>query len=162
MKNFLKNYLSTIAFIAFAYFFYTHNNYYQGTLFFDLSFSITSSTSVDIFTFNTINAFNYLIIFYLIILVPFYIIESENSKARNVVEAVIKKTKDAKYRITEMEKTSILAWCVKLFFVPLMIAWCVQNGVNILNKIPSLWANKELFTENFRYFFDNYLFLTLY
>ncbi|MDR1988282.1 MAG: hypothetical protein LBQ24_06195 [Candidatus Peribacteria bacterium] len=61
------------------------------------------------------------------ILIPFYAIETENSKARNVIEAFLKKIKNKNYEITQIEKTSILAWCVKLFFVPLMIAWCIQN-----------------------------------
>ncbi|MDR2411525.1 MAG: hypothetical protein LBD88_02900 [Candidatus Peribacteria bacterium] len=100
MKNFLKNYFSTILFIVVGYMFYTNNSYYNDILFYDVKFLNL--------TINTLDAFNYLMIFYFIVLIPFYLIENEDSKARVVINAIIKKIKDSSYKITPLEKNSIL------------------------------------------------------
>jgi hypothetical protein len=100
MKNFLKNYFSTILFMIIGYIFYTNNSYYESILFFDVKF-------INL-TINSLDVFNYLMIFYFIILIPFYLIENENSKARVVIGTIIKKIKNKSYKITSLEKNSIL------------------------------------------------------
>jgi hypothetical protein len=100
MRNFLKNYFSTILFIIIGYLLCTNNSYYENTLFSDVKF-------VNL-TINILDIFNYLMIFYFIVLIPFYLIENEDSKARVVTNAIIKKIKDSSYKITPLEKNSIL------------------------------------------------------
>jgi protein-S-isoprenylcysteine O-methyltransferase Ste14 len=43
-----------------------------------------------------------------------------------------------------------------------MVSWTIKNWTNALNKILQLRQNNDLFFDNFKYFFDNYLFLTIY
>ncbi|MDR1944775.1 MAG: hypothetical protein LBQ59_01455 [Candidatus Peribacteria bacterium] len=83
-----------------GYIFYTNNSYYESILFFDVKF-------INL-TINSLDVFNYLMIFYFIILIPFYLIENENSKARVVIGTIIKKIKNKSYKITSLEKNSIL------------------------------------------------------
>jgi len=129
MKELLKNYLSSSLFIILWYIFYTHNTYYKWFLLFDIQI-------ID-FHLNTIDIFNFLLILYLALLIPFYLIENEKSKARIILNSIKNKLTIKKYKITIEEKNSILAWVIKLFFVPLMIIWISQDASIIINKVYS-------------------------
>ncbi len=154
MKELLKNYLSSSLFIILWYIFYTHNTYYKWFLLFDIQI-------ID-FHLNTIDIFNFLLILYLALLIPFYLIENEKSKARIILNSIKNKLTIKKYKITIEEKNSILAWVIKLFFVPLMIIWISQDASIIINKVYSWWGELNLFSKNFYFFYNNYIFLTIF
>ncbi len=154
MKEVLKNYISTILFITIWYIFYTNNSYYNGFLFFDITYIN--------FKINTLDIFNILFTIYAIVLIPFYIIENEKSKARIVIEYVIKKINNSEYKISPEEKNSILAWLVKLFFIPLMIMWISSNFSEIVNKIYTSSKEIDMIFKNFYYFYNNYIFITIF
>ena len=60
------------------------------------------------------------------------------------------------------EKTALLAWIVKLFFVPLMVTWLTQHIFTTINNFQSLIANSHLFQENFLLFFNAHFFWTAF
>lgn len=153
MKELLKNYLSTMLFIIIWYLFYVNNNYYESFFVKDIF--------IFGFDFNTINIFHFIIIAYAILLIPFYLLEKNKSKARIVLNYFYKKIKNPEIKIEKEEKNSILAWIVKLFFTPMMILWLTNNSINIINKLD--WISKEyyLFFDNFIYIFNNYIFLII-
>lgn len=72
MKEILKNYISSMIFIAIWYIFYTNNNYFNSFLFFDITYIN--------FKINTLDIFNMLITIYAIVLIPFYLIKMKNQK----------------------------------------------------------------------------------
>lgn len=154
MKELLKNYLSSSLFIILWYIFYTHNSYYSWFLFFNIQI-------ID-FHLNTIDIFNFLLLLYLALLIPFYLIENEKSKARIVLNSIKNKLTIKDYKINTEEKNSILAWIVKLFFIPLMIIWISQDASIIINKIYSWFNELNLFSKNFYYFYNNYIFITIF
>lgn len=154
MKEIFKNYISTMLFIAIWYIFYTNNSYYSEFLFFDITYIN--------FKINTIDIFNMLITIYAIVLIPFYIVENEKSKARIAIEYAINKFKNNDYKINHIEKSSILAWIVKLFFAPLMIMWISSNLADIINKVYYWSSEIWLFFKSFYYFYNNYIFLTIF
>lgn len=150
MRNLAKNYLSTMLFISIAYFFYVNNNYYKDFLIKDMN--------ILSFNFNSLDVFHIIIIIYAILLIPFYIIENEKSKARIAIEYVWKKIKNNSYKIKKEEKNSILAWLVKAFFLPMMIIWLTGNIWFVIDKVY-WWSNEiELLSSNFLYYFNTYLF----
>jgi hypothetical protein len=117
MINFLKNYLSTLSIIFAAYLFYNSQNFYQ-------NFLIKTNNLVFIdFSINTLDVFKTIIISYIILLIPFYLLYKENSKARIIYNYIKNKIFLSNYKIKTKEKMAILAWIVKLFFAPLMIVW---------------------------------------
>ena len=154
MKEILKNYISSMIFIAIWYIFYTNNNYFNSFLFFDITYIN--------FKINTLDIFNMLITIYAIVLIPFYLIENEKSKARIIIEYIIKKFKDNEYKINNEEKNSILAWLVKLFFAPLMIMWISSNLSDIINKVYYWYSEIWMFFKSFYYFYNNYIFITIF
>lgn len=154
MKNYLKNYFSTASFIIIWYLFLINNPYY-------FSF-INTQTNIINMNISIMDVFNYLLYFYLIILIPFYFVETWASKARVVLSTIIKKFKDIKYKISSTEKTAILSWIVKLFFLPLMITWLVQNWANMVNTLHFAYLDKQSLWESFLVFFNKHLFFSIY
>jgi len=154
MKNFLKNYLSTILFIIIAYIFFSNITFYQNFLIKDihiLSFGINLK-------FNSKIIYDIIIILYIILLIPFYLKYKEKSKARIIIKYFYKKFKDKNYKIKKKEKISILAWLVKLFFAPLMIIWLTIHISNTLNSIYASYNDIALLKTNFYTFFNTHLF----
>jgi len=141
-------------FIFIWYIFYTNNAYYNWFLFYDISFIN--------FEINTLSIFHILILIYSLILIPFYLIEKEKSKARIIIEYIIKKINNRKYNINSEEKNSILAWIVKLFFAPLMIIWLSTNLSEITNKVYYWYSEISMISKSFYYFYNNYIFLTIF
>ncbi len=150
MKDLAKNYISTMVFISLAYLFYVNNNYYSDFLIKDMN--------ILSLNFNSLDVFHIIIILYAILLIPFYILEKEKSKARISIEYISKKIKNSSYKINKEEKTSILAWLVKVFFLPMMVVWLTGNIWFVIDKIY-WWNNEiELLSSNFLYYFNTYLF----
>lgn len=158
MLNFLKNYFSTIFFIILIYLFYSYHNHY--TWFFVWSYRFIF---LPWFNLNIKEVFEYIILFYLISLIPFYIFFKEKSKARIVLNYIFRKIfKKDKEEIKVYEKTSILAWWVKWFFAPLMIFWLTWHIFSMFNNIY-LWINNiNLFSSDFLVFFNKYFFYSVF
>lgn len=152
MLNFFKNYFSTLLFIFWAYGFYTHIPFYQNL--FIKKFSILNS-GIDIYT---LSIFQWIILLYIILLIPFYITYTENSKARNILWYIFWKIKRFKYKMSKTEKTSILSWMVKLFFAPLMILWFTDHLILIINNFHLASANFWTIQKNFLLYFNQHLF----
>lgn len=154
MKELTKNYIPTVIILILWYIFFTTNGYYNWFLFYNIRI-------ID-FTINTKDIFFYLMVLYFIILIPFYIIEKEKSKARIIFWVIKNKLKDSNYKINLEEKNSILAWLVKLFFAPLMIVWISSNISEIINIFYYSKISLDSIISNFNYMFDNFIFITLF
>lgn len=152
MSNFFKNYLSTLLFIFIAYFWYILTDFNQS--FFIKNFSLKF---ID-FSINSLDVYKSIIVFYIILLVPFYYFSEWKSKARIVVNYLINKIKNINYVITFDEKVSILAWLVKMFFAPLMILWLTSHIFTILNNIYLSFNDLSLLKESFLVFFNKHFF----
>jgi len=155
MLNFFKNYLSTIIFIFLAYFFYSQILFYQNFLIKDLYIKLFN------LNFNSLIIFQIIIVLYILLLIPFYIYFKDKSKARIIIEYIIKKNKDSKYKINNEQQTSILAWVVKLFFAPLMIIWLTTHITTSLNNIYFSINDIVLIKDFFLYFNKDFFFLFL-
>lgn len=155
MLNFLKNYLSTIIFIFLTYFFYYQIPFYQNVLIKDLYIKFFN------LNFNSIIIFKIIIILYILLLIPFYIYFKDKSKARIIIDYIIKKNKDIKYKINNQQQTSILAWIVKWFFAPLMIIWLTTHIVTSLNNIYFSTNDILLIKDFLLYFNKDFFFLFL-
>ena len=154
MITFFKNYFSTMSFISFWYFYYSNITYFQNELF--RKFYIPDTQIVI----DSQNIFLWLIIFYWIVLIPYYYFYNQKSKARIVINYGIEKIalKSLK-KMSPTEKTALLSWVLKLFFAPLMIIW-------FMDHIHKLWVNIYLsyldfdnLSQNFLLFFNKYLFM---
>jgi len=148
MKNFLKNYLSTILFILLAYFFFINNQFYYDFLV--KSFSITYS----FFVIDSLLIFKTIIFLYIILLVPFYIVYKEKSKARIIIKCIIKFFSRKNYSINNEEKISILAWIVKLFFAPLMIIFVSWQIFTVINNLHYSYKDLRMLNNSFYLFFQ--------
>lgn len=154
MLNFLKNYFSTLFFILILYIFYSSHNHYVGYFVWSYSFYF-----LDWFQLHIQEVFTFIIKFYLITLIPFYILFEEKSKARIVFWFITRKLlKKEKNPIQPYEKTALLAWIVKWFFAPLMIFWLTGHIFNMGNNIYLSWNNISLFSSDFLIFFNSYFF----
>lgn len=152
MINFLKNYLSTISFIIIAYFLFLDNSFYYNFLIKDFSFTF------NFFSLNTLIVYQTIIISYIIFLIPFYIRYKEKSKARMIVEYILNKVMNFKYKLHKEEKISILAWTVKLFFAPLMIVWFVWQVFTMTNNIYLSYNDLSILDYSFLVFFNKHFF----
>ena len=156
MNNFSKNYLSTSFFLFSTYFFYSHINFFQNFLIKNLYIKY-----LDI-NINSLIIFKIIIWLYLILLIPFYLNKNKKfkSKARIIIEYIIKKNKNIEYKIKNEEQLSILSWLVKVFFAPLMIIWLTWHIITTSNNIYFTINNINNFS-NFYNFFNNNLFYLL-
>jgi len=156
MNTFLKNYLSTLAFILIGYFFYSNIPYYQNFFTWEFHFLFFSG-----FTIKAPEIFQFILLWYTIGLIPFYIFHKEKGKALIILEYIAKKIKNTKTPISQKEKISVLAWGVKIFYAPLLIMWLLWYSSQFLNNI-FLWGWGNIFKNSFLVFFDNNLFWTLF
>lgn len=152
MSNFFKNYLSTILFILIIFFWYYFSNFNNWFFIKNFSFEFIA------FSINSINIYIWIILSYIILLIPFYNFSTWKSKARIVINYIINKTKNFKYKITSEEKISILAWCVKMFFAPLMIIWLTGHIFTMFNNIYLSFNDLYLIKESFLTFFNKHFF----
>lgn len=150
--NFIKNYVSTLSFLYFAYFFYSSNvtflNFTSGSVWFvfnDMSFKV-------------ISIFHIIFILYFILLIPFYFVHTEPSKARLVYIYIweIMRWGD---NYGHKHKTALLAWGVKLFFVPLMLVWITNHCFNLINFSYTAYQNIDLAWWDFLTFFNMHFFM---
>jgi len=153
--NFLKNYISTLWFIALAYFFYTQSNFH--TNFIEQYISL-AFWDIQIFI---PHIFYTIIALYIIFLIPFYYIYHEKSKARIIIW-YLWKVIQGNNEYTKKEHTAILSWMVKLFFIPLMITWFAQHVFSLMNNIYNTYNNISLFSTDFLVFFNSQFFWTAF
>ena len=152
MYNFFKNYLSTLSILLIVYFIYFQIPFYQTFLIKDFSLQFIN------FSLNSIIIYKIIILSYIILLIPFYIFLKEKSKARIVINYIINKIRDYKYKIKKEELISILAWCVKIFFAPLMVVWLTWHVFTMLNNIYLSYNDIALFTKDFFLYFNRHFF----
>lgn len=152
MQQFLKNYISTMWMIGIWYFYYSQVEHFNSFFLKNLTFE------VNLFQFNTIHVFEIIILLYALLLIPFYIFHTQDSKALIIVKYVQKKVKSSTYTISNYEKTSILAWCVKLFFAPLMILFLTDAIVTISNNTFFAYWDRYLLEHSFIEFFNKHIF----
>lgn len=153
MHNFLKNYLSTLLFIFILYFIYSIHTHYINFFQWEYSFVF-----LPWFTLNIKEVFQYIITLYIGLLIPFYIIYPQESKARLVLWYTKKKLINKYTQINSKEKIAFLAWWVKWFFAPLMIFWLTGHIFNMINNIYNFFTNLSIAWENFLYFFNTFFF----
>jgi len=152
MINFFKNYFSTLSFLYFAYFFYSSNQHI-------LSFTSGSVGFIfNDFSFKIISVFHFVFIAYFILLIPFYCFYTGLSKARLVYWYIWQIMKwwnnyDSKHT------TALLAWIVKLFFIPLMLVWVTRHIFNLINYSYSSYQNISLLWWDFLTFFNTHFFI---
>lgn len=154
--NFFKNYLSTMLFILVAYFGYNTSSHYTEFLSHSLKVSfwgVETSTNLIFLTIVGI---------YTLSLIPFYLYYPQKSKARIVLTYFWKVIKGGDNSLSQIEKTALLAWIVKIFFAPLMIMWLSDHVFGLVNNIYNFWLGKELVTSNFVLFYKTYLFWTAF
>lgn len=152
MKNFLKNYLSTIIIIFIAYLFYTNTIFYQNYLIKDNILKFNN------YKLNSLVVYQTIILSYIILLIPFYKIYSKKSKARIIIHYIIKKYKNIKYTLKEYEKIAFLSWIIKLFFAPLMIFWLTWHIFTMTNNIYLSFNDIYMLNENFLVYFNKHFF----
>lgn len=149
--NFVKNYFSTLAFLAIWYVFYRQNE-----TFLNFSYGGTSLSFIDI-SVQYHNIFYAILIAYTILLIPFYIIYPHRSKARLAIRYIWEIIKWWE-NYWQKHKTALLAWIVKLFFAPLMIVWITQHVFNLWNSLYYSYQGISLFSTDFLLFFNSYFF----
>lgn len=149
--NFLKNYISTLLLIALGSIFYWKSTNFQ-------SFA-GGNLSLDFFplSFPILSVFYWIIIGYVILLVPFYLTYHQASKAR-LVGRYLWKTIQGQNTATDQEKIALRAWIVKLFFLPLMIVWLSNHIFHLINNFYALTQNFSLFSTDFLLFFNSHFF----
>lgn len=158
LLNFLKNYLSTLLFIIMLYIFYSTHNHYVGFFVWDYSFEFYKKYSISVK-----GVFLFIINLYIFLLIPFYIFFDWKSKARIIFWYLYRVFFQKNLsKVTQIEKTAILAWIVKWFFAPLMIFWLTWHIFNMLNNIYLANKNISFFSSDFLYFFNNYFFYTAF
>lgn len=153
MKNFLKNYLSTMSFLGIAFFYFSNISYYQKQL---LREFYIPDTQLVIYSENI---FIWIILFYAIVLLVYYWKYNQKSKARIVYRYVIDKIHNKERKISSEEKTAILSWVLKLFFWPLMIIWFMDHIHKLWINIYLSFLDFENLSQNLLLFFNKYLFI---
>lgn len=148
---FCKNYFSTLFLILFAYVLYTHSPFYVGF--------ISQSVGLNAlqYTLYIPHIFYSVIVLYIVLLIPFYIVYPQKSKARIIVYSFYKIISwDNSY--SQKEKTALLSWIVKLFFIPLMITWLTKHIFSTINNWNYLASEISLFSSDFLVFFNTHFF----
>lgn len=153
MKNFVKNYFSTMSFLWIAYFYFSNIEYYQKQLFRD--FRIPDVNTVV----SSHEIFVWIIIFYAISLIFYYTKYPQKSKARLVYQYLFEKLQNKQRKILPEEKTAILSWILKLFFAPLMIVWFMDHIHKLWINVYLSYLDFENLSQDFMVFFNKYLFM---
>ena len=152
MINFIKNYFSTILFLIIAYTWLLNITFYQNFVIKDLSFNF------NFFSINTLTICRFILLAYIIFLIPFYLVYKEKSKARTIIEYLIKKVKNIKHKINHEEKVALLAWMVKLFFAPLMIVWFSWQVFTLINNLYLWYNDLPILSYSFLLYFNKHFF----
>lgn len=152
---FLKNYFSSLLLIVVAYIVYTNTGFHPGF--------IWGSVSIDIFSisFPVIWVLYWVACAYIILLIPFYIVYPQASKAR-ITLWYFKKVLWGAHIQTQSEKTALLAIIVKLFFIPLMLVWLTNHIANMINNLVNSYGDIALFSSDFLMFFNTHFFWTAF
>ena len=152
MKQFFKNYLSTMSFVGIWYFYYSQVEYFNNFFLKTLTFQFNH------FQIETIHVFDFIVFLYAILLIPFYYFHNNDSKAFIIYKFFKNKYTNTQYKISKIEKNALLAWCVKLFFAPLMILFLTDSIVTITNNLFFAYNDRLLFGYNFLEYFNKHIF----
>lgn len=152
--NFLKNYISSLLVIAFAALVYQKIPFY-----YDFTHQIVNFFVWDI-SVQTITIFYWIIVLYIIVLIPYYLIYPMKSKARLLWIYLYKTFKWESY--DSREQVAFRAIMVKLFFVPLMVVWLTEHIANMTNGVYRASQNISLFSSDFLVFFNTHFFWTAF
>lgn len=153
--NLFKNYFSTLLFICLAGWLYFNLNFYTDYV------GQTKTINFADVSFAVENVFYAVAGLYVVFLVPFYLKYHEPSKARHVIR-YMKKVFVGRNDFSERERVSVLAWVVKLFFVPLMLTWLTGHIFSLINNYHWLFTSFWELDSGFVIFFDNNIFWTAF
>ncbi len=162
IKNLAKNYFSTLFFIWLLVAYYGTNEYYSSFLLKDLNISFINWETVINKTYKSFNLYLIIIILYSIFLIPYYYFEKEKSKARIIFTCIYKKIKNKTYKINFSEKTAILSWLVKWFYIPIILIWLTENLFNFITKLTYAITNYNFLQDNFYNYFNAYIFAGIF
>lgn len=155
LKNFPENYFSTFLFLWGAYFLYTRSSFHINFIGKEVSIWFLNINLEIQYVFHAI------LFLYIILLIPYYLVYHEDSKAR-IILGYFKKAFSWDRSYTEKERVALLAWVVKLFFIPLMITWLTQHIFSLVNNWHGLLQNTAMIQTDFLWFFDGYFFWTMF
>lgn len=153
--NFLKNYLSTLSFLALMLGLYTYSDFHSNLMSQNISLQMW-----DIVIFIP-HIFYAILIAYIILLLPFYHVHKNPSKAR-IVLWYFSKVVRWNNTYSEIEKTALLTWMVKIFFIPLMITWFSQHVFSVINNWYNAYNSMSLISSEFLVFFNTHFFWTAF
>ena len=152
MYNFIKNYLSTILFLILIYFFYLNIPFYKELLIKDFSLNFLNISINSLLIYKTI------IFWYILLLIPFYIYFTEESKARITINYIKNKFINVKYKLKEVERVAFFSWIIKAFFAPLMIIWLTWHVFTMINNIYLSYNDISIISKDFLIFFNKHFF----
>lgn len=154
--NWIKNYLSTMWFVWFMYWFYNHVAYYVN--FFNRTFSIDRWG----ISFTTDQMFLVMILFYSVFLIIYYALYKEKSTAREVASYIYSQFTINKQIWDDDIKQSFLKVGVKFFYAPIMIFWFMWHLTALINNLYLIVADIWLASIDFSTFFTKHLFWNLF
>lgn len=157
MLHFLKNYLSTCLFIVIAAVIYGNSNFHMNIFAWELRLNFIEDFSIKKTT--ILYGVYYL---YFILLIPYYIFYNNIESKARIVIGYLKKVIVWDNSQSEIERTALLAWIVKIFFAPLMITWLSEHIFNMLNNLHSSYLGISLFSTDFLVFFNSNFFWTAF
>lgn len=146
----IRNYLAAMALIVTAYGYYKVNPYFVGFF---------SSTHVwPWFSISDQQLFDYGLAAFAILLIPYYLTLPDNHTTKSVLvwRALLSLPK----RWPEKrERVAILATLVKVFFLPLMVAWFFSNGAELIRHTERFWEQQTFFVHGYWMLFNLILFI---
>lgn len=152
MKRYVQNLFSSLFFLWGSYVFYTHQSYF--VWFFQWNYTLIPYIE-HIFTIQ--NIFWYFLLIYSFLLALYYIFERGKSKALLIIEYMMQMIRKKSFFLPNtQEKNAILSWCVKIFFVPLMIFWLTWHIFDTTNQLYLLFKPHEI---SFVQFFSQNIFV---
>lgn len=156
MKYRLLNILSDAALILGAYFFYTETPHFR---------EYFSQEYFLYVHFSTLDVFFWTAVLMIIVLIPVRFLARPESLGRSlVVFRTVRRLlleigrNDLSIKVSKTEKIALLATLVKFFYIPLMLSWSTNHLTSLLQNISVVLLQKADFYQNFKFFFDDYLF----
>lgn len=160
----IKNFITSISILAFAYIFYANIPYFQG--YFTVEHNITFLQWS--YRFTTFGVFKSFFIVYSLGLLALYLFESKPSDAKSVLffrgiqEIFASPIKAFEKGITPENKQGILTIAVKFFFAPLMLSWLSSHISSLLTNLTHVWTYRDLLLNDFLGIFQSHLFWFLF
>lgn len=158
MKHRLLNIIADAVLILAGYLFYTKTPHFR---------EYFSDAHYFLIRFSTLDVFFWTAVLMVVAIVPIRLFAPKNSRGKSLVvfstaHRVLLEIlrNDRSIRITRSEKVAILATLVKFFYIPLMLNWTIDHLSGLQQNISGLTLGTRTFYQDFKYFFDNYLFWT--